>query len=196
MLPLRIFEPRYLSMIGQCHNTGAPFGVVTLTQGTEVRQPAPSASGGDGFAQEGFQRIGTLASISDFSVAQAGLMIIRCTGLQRFEISHSKQLKHGLWTANVTLLAPDLAVPIPPDLHNAATALGHVLDSLNARHTSSEPQPVPAPYRLDDCAWVANRWCELLPLPLETRHQLMALDNPLIRLELVSDVLQRTGIAS
>jgi Lon protease-like protein len=196
LLPLRIFEMRYLSMIGKCHSTGAPFGVVTLTQGAEVRQPDPSSPRGDGFAQENFQRIGTLASITEFTVPQAGLMMIRCTGLQRFEISHQDQLKHGLWTANVTLIAPDMAVPIPPDLQNVATALGNVLDSLNARQGASEPPPVTTPYQLDDCAWVANRWCELLPLPPVTRHQMMALDNPLVRLELVNDVLQRTGIAS
>ena len=28
MLPLQIFEVRYLDMIGKCHKTGAPFGVV------------------------------------------------------------------------------------------------------------------------------------------------------------------------
>lgn len=196
VLPLRIFEMRYLSMIGKCHSTGAPFGIVTLTQGTEVRQPDPAGPSGTGFAPETFQRIGTLASITEFSTPQVGLMVIHCTGLQRFEIAHSSQLKHGLWTANVTLLAPDQAVPVPPDLLNVANALKQVLDTLTARHSGSQPSPVPTPYQLNDCAWVANRWCELLPLPAETRHQLMALDNPLIRLELVSDVLQRTGIAS
>ena len=196
VLPLRIFEMRYLSMIGKCHSTGAPFGVVTLTQGTEVRQPDPSSPGGDGFVQEAFHRVGTLASITEFSVPQAGLMMIHCTGLQRFQIDSSDQLKHGLWTANVTLIPPDLAVPIPTDLQNVATALGNVLDSLNARQSSSEPSQVPTAYQLDDCAWVANRWCELLPMPALIRQQMMALDNPLVRLELVNDLLQHTGIAS
>jgi Lon protease-like protein len=31
MLPLRIFEVRYLDMIAKCHKAGAPFGVVCLT---------------------------------------------------------------------------------------------------------------------------------------------------------------------
>jgi hypothetical protein len=48
--------------------------------------------------------------------------------------------------------------------------------------------------RLDDCGWVANRWSELLGLPLELKQRLMALDNPLVRLELVGDILQRQGI--
>ncbi|MDO8375065.1 MAG: peptidase S16, partial [Polaromonas sp.] len=42
---------------------------------------------------------------------------------------------------------------------------------------------------------VANRWCELLPMPLELKQRLMELDNPLVRLELVSDILEKTGIA-
>ena len=196
VLPLRIFEVRYLSMIGKCHSTGAPFGVVTLSQGAEVRQPDANAPAGDCFAPEHFHRVGTLARITEFSTPQAGLIMVRCIGQQRFDISNRSQLKHGLWTANVTLLAPDLAVPIPPDLQNVANALSQVLDALSARSTATEPSPVSLPYQLDDCAWVANRWCELLPLPLKTRHQMMALDNPLVRLELVNDVLQRTGIAS
>jgi len=44
--------------------------------------------------------------------------------------------------------------------------------------------------------WVANRWCELLPMPLEQKQRLMELDNPLVRLELVSDFLGRSGIAN
>jgi len=28
---------------------------------------------------------------------------------------------------------------------------------------------------MDDCGWVANRWCELLPMPLEPKQRLMAL---------------------
>ncbi|MCB2040838.1 MAG: LON peptidase substrate-binding domain-containing protein, partial [Rhodoferax sp.] len=38
VLPLRIFEVRYLDMIGKCHRHGAPFGVVALTRGSEVQR--------------------------------------------------------------------------------------------------------------------------------------------------------------
>ena len=53
----------------------------------------------------------------------------------------------------------------------------------------------PTAAQLNDCGWVANRWCELLPVPLELKQRLMELENPLVRLELVGDVLERTGIA-
>jgi hypothetical protein len=44
VLPLRIFEVRYLDMIGKCQKAGAPFGVVSLTHGSEVRQPGSTES--------------------------------------------------------------------------------------------------------------------------------------------------------
>jgi Lon protease-like protein len=36
---------------------------------------------------------------------------------------------------------------------------------------------------------LANRWCELLPISPALRQQLMVVDSPLLRLELVADLL-------
>ena len=48
VLPLRIFEVRYLDMIRRCIENGAPFGIVSLTQGEEVSRPDQS----EAFAQD------------------------------------------------------------------------------------------------------------------------------------------------
>ena len=199
-LPLQIFEVRYLDMIGKCHKTGAPFGVVSLTEGSEVRKPASATAkaakpGGDAFANEAFNTIGTLATISHFSVPQPGLMVVQCRGIHRFEITRREKLKHGLWIANVTRLEDDLPVSIPPDLKKTADALGQLIKGLRQSDTPPEKMPVLPPYHFDDCGWVANRWCELLPMPLDLKQRLMELDNPLVRLELVCDILERTGIS-
>lgn len=187
VLLLRIFEVRYLDMIGKCHKAGAPFGVVTLAQGAEVRRPGGGA--------EVFHSVGTLATITALQTPQPGLMTIRCHGEQRFCISRSMQLKHGLWIADVGRLEDDLTVPVPDDLKATADALERLLESLKARQTAENaPPPLQGPMRLDDCGWLANRWCEILPLPLELKQRLMQLDNPLVRLELVNDILHRTGI--
>ena len=195
LLPLRIFEVRYLDMIRKCHKAGAPFGVVCLTEGFEVRRPGKDSPSGDGFAHEAFNSVGTLATIDEFSMPQPGLMMIRCTGTQRFEITQRSQLRHGLWVADVVRLDDDQAVPIPEDLQKTADALGTLIQSLQARDVAGEEMPLLPPYRLDDCGWVANRWCELLPMPGELKQRLMQLDNPLVRLELVGDLLERTGIS-
>lgn len=188
LLPLRIFEVRYLDMISRCHKAGAPFGVVSLTQGSEVRH----ANGGP----ESFSDVGTLATIARLETPQPGLLLVRGEAAQRFRITRRQQLRHGLWVADVNRLDDDMAVPVPEDLQETARALGRLIESLKQRSAPQGQLPLMPPYRLDDCGWVANRWCELLPLPLKLKQQLMELENPLIRLELVSDVLSRTGIAS
>jgi uncharacterized protein len=202
-LPLRIFEVRYLDMIGKCHKAGAPFGVVALTSGSEVQKPAANGLVADNdaagksaqtFAPESFHRFGTLATISEFSAPQPGFMVIRCTGTQRFRIERQQRLNYGLWIADVTRIADDTALEVPLDLRAAAVALDTVIISLKARGVPEAQLPFAPPYHLKDCAWVANRWCELLPLPMAQKQQLMALDNPLVRLELVSDILRQAGI--
>jgi uncharacterized protein len=195
LLPLRIFEVRYLDMIGKCHKTGAPFGVVALTEGSEVRKADTGQASGGGFALETFNAVGTLATITEFSTPQPGLMVIRCEGAQRFKILNREKLKHGLWIADVERQAVDIAVNIPEDLQTCADALGKLIRTLQQRGVAADQMPVLAPYLLDDCGWVANRWCELLPIPLELKQRLMVLDNPVVRLELISDILERTGIA-
>ncbi len=201
LLPLRIFEVRYLDMIGKCHRHDAPFGVVSLIEGSEVRKPATApkdatsgAPTGDGFAVEVFNAVVTLALISEFVAPHPGLMMVRCTGQQRFTITRREKLKHGLWVADVECVPDDQIVAIPDDLKAVASALGGVIKALQGRAMPEDQMPMLPPYQLEDCAWVANRWCELLPMSPDVKQRLMALDNPLVRLELVNDMLVRAGI--
>lgn len=198
-LPLRIFEVRYLDMIGRSHKAGTPFGVVCLTEGGEVSQPpprnAPLTAHGDGYASEAFHDVGTLAAITQLERPNPGLMTICCTGTQRFRIHDRERLKHGLWMAQVELLLDDATVAVPDDLAEVAATLQDVVRNLIDRAASPSEMPIQPPYRWDDCAWVANRWCELLPLGLAHKQRFMSLDNPLLRLELVADVLDQTGLA-
>jgi Lon protease-like protein len=196
LLPLRIFEVRYLDMIGRCHKVGAPFGVVCLSEGAEVRRRDPGApANGDGFAREVFHATGTLAQIDHLERPQSGLMVIRCRGLQRFQITRRQQLRHGLWVGDVTLTAPDTVVPVPEHLVNARDALQRLLQTLRTQNPAALADlPMQPPYQWDNSGWVANRWAELLPAPAELKQRLMSLDNPLVRLELVSDLLERLGL--
>src|SRR5450830_1032167 len=161
-LPLQIFEVRYLDMIGQCHREGRPFGVVSLLQGQEVQRAGESAP-------EAFQPVGTLAHIVGLERPQPGLMYIRCEGGLRFRLATPQRLKHGLWVAPVTECEAEV---------------------------QRQPQaglelPVRQPYLWHDAGWLANRWCELLGLPAARMQQLMSLESPLLRLELVADLLER-----
>jgi Lon protease-like protein len=192
-LRLQVFEVRYLDLIGRCYKNGTPFGVVSLVAGNEVRQRDAAQAGG--FVQETFADVGTLAHISEFAAPQPGLMAIRCTGGTRFRIHGRRQLKHGLWVADVETLLPDQASPIPTDLQPIAHGLAHVLEEQQGNQANTDMPAFARPYRLDDCGWVANRWCDLLAMPSAQKQALLQLDSPLLRLELVGDLLIRKPAA-
>lgn len=183
-LPLQIFEVRYLDMIRKCITDGSAFGVVALTNGSEVRRPGQI---------EQFVGVGTLAEIREWSTPSVGLMRISCIGTSRFRILQADQQKHGLWTAEVEMMEEDLQVDIPDELKGVANALEQLLQSVLKQGLPENEVPIPTPFKLNDCSWVANRWGEMLPLPVEQKQSLLALDNPLVRLELVQDALDERG---
>jgi Lon protease-like protein len=203
-LPLRIFEVRYLDMIGRRHKAGEPFGVVCLTEGTDTRRrqsgTADGQASGEGFAPEAFSAIGTLAHIQRLERPQPGLMMIGCVGAQRFRVQRSEQLKHGLWVADVELLADDAELPVPDDLGFTREAFQAIVRDIELKleqgGQAGLAMPFLKPYSWDDCGWLANRWCEILPLQPALKHRFMALDSPLMRLELVADTLGQIGFTT
>lgn len=180
LLSLRIFEARYLDMVTGCLREERAFGVVCLKQGQEVKQA------GDAAALR-FEPIGTLAHVVDVDADTPGLLHIRCSGGARFECTASHMASDGLWWADAAqFLDDDALLPPGPEGQPAADALGRALTALDVR----QPGLMPEERQLDSAGWVANRWCELLPIPLAARQQLMALQDPLQRLHLVCEYLR------
>ena len=66
MLPLKIFEQRYIDMAKACLADERPFGVCLITQGEEV-------AAADAAPPE-FATIGTLARIVDWDMPQLGIL--------------------------------------------------------------------------------------------------------------------------
>ena len=190
-LPLRIFEVRYLDMVRRCHSVQAPFGVVSLINGREVETASGRANG-----PERFQAVGTLAHIQQVEQPQPGMLNVHCRGQQRFRIDHAEKLKHGLWVADVTLLENDLPAPVMDELSSTSNHLQQLLRTLASQEGNGTTMPLQPPFAWDDAGWVANRWAELLPLPAATKQRLMVMDSPMLRLELVADLLEQLRIDS
>ena len=187
VLPLRIFEVRYLDMIGRCHKAGAPFGVVL-----------PDAGQRSAASRAPRKRSPTSARWPPSPNSRhrdPGLMMIRASGAQRFRITSSDQLKHGLWVADVERLPADMAVPIPDDLKITAAALGKLIAVAAAKGRAPGPDAVAGPLAAGRLRLGGQPLVRTAALPVQLKQRLMELDNPLVRLELVSDVLTRTGIA-
>ena len=194
LLSLQIFELRYLTMIKQCIADGTEFGVVAQT----VRSGSSNTSATDIVAepmsQETFVSVGTCAKIVVHSAPQPGLLRIDCVGGKRFTIVSCQQQKLGLWVAQVKLMEADHVIPVPQELMDTVTAMRHVIATLASQATDANSLPIAKPYLFDDSGWVANRWCELIPMQPVQRHRLLVLENPLIRLELVQDLLLEQGL--
>ena len=182
LLGLKVFEARYLDLVGDCLRTQQPFGVVALRKGSEVRAP--------GDAAVEFEPVGCLAELIEVDSAQPGILQARCRGTQRFRIDGTAQRADGLWTAEVALLAADPAVLPGAELVGSAQGLANAIATLRQQGST----PFLEPYHFDQAGWLANRWCEILPIPLAAKQKLMELDDPLVRLKLVDDFLRSKGV--
>jgi uncharacterized protein len=183
-LQLRIFEVRYLELMRQCVAKDSEFGVTSLVRGRETRVPGQDAR---------LSEFGTQARILDITGELGSLQHVRCLGTHRFKILSSEVQKNGLWIAEVAPLEPDLVVPVPKELDDTSRALGHLIAALQQEGLEPNDFPLLPPYRLNDCGWVSNRWCDLLPLNSQEKQRLLSLNNPLLRLELVQDLLNDRG---
>jgi len=178
LLALKVFEARYVDLVSSCLRTRQPFGVLCLKQGGETERSAAAVE---------MEEVGVLAGIDEVDAEQPGILNIRCTGAQRFRRSAAPvQLDNGLWTSPVTLIEEDLPHLPGPAMLQTVRALAGAIKTLAEQGRS----PFALPFRLDDAGWVANRWCELLPVSLAAKQRLMELDDPVIRLSLVDGFLR------
>jgi Lon protease-like protein len=186
LLGLRVFEARYLDLMSECMRQQQPFGVICLKQGTEVER-RNRARQGQGLADTQLENVGVVAQIDEVDAEQTGILHVRCTGRQRFKLLQPPvQRDNGLWVARAESLPDDTARAPGPAMQHTVDALAEAIKKLQEH----DRVPFAAPYRLDDAGWVANRWCELLPVSLAAKQKLMELDDPVIRLSLVDGFLR------
>jgi Lon protease-like protein len=187
LLSLKVFETRYLDMVRACLRNNTPFGVVALYPESQLNLHLSSHLK----PQFPFANIGTVFNIIDADVTCLGLINIRCRGQQKFKILSAEQAKDGLWIGEVIDVASEADIAIPDDLQTTQMHLQRIIHSLSEEDISELELPIAKPYKLQDCAWVANRWCEILNIPLIQKQRMLELDSPLVRLELIQDMLSK-----
>ncbi|MGI4858925.1 MAG: LON peptidase substrate-binding domain-containing protein [Janthinobacterium lividum] len=195
LLPLRVFEARYVDMVGECLRKRAPFGVCLLKSGTEVAQPGQVPT---------LETVGCLAEIVDCDVEQLGVILVRCQGTRRFRLLSSHTEKNGLLRGIVEPIGDDVPAETAQSalqLASCAEVLGRIIDTLAERDKPAGGTgngggglPFVAPYRLDDATWVSNRLAEVLPISIKARQQLMELEDAGARLEIVHQYMRRNQL--
>jgi Lon protease-like protein len=172
-LPLHVFEERYRSLMADCMDQDRQFGVVLITRGSEV-------GGGD-------QRVdvGTLARITRVSALEDGRMLVMARGARRLRVTQ--------WLSDDPY--PRASIEEFP----LAGGAGHDADLAGGRDAVrrlrsllSELRDVPAlPHDLDisgtdeEIGW---QLCELAPLNLIDRQQLLSSGDLSGQMELLTDL--------
>lgn len=185
-LPLRVFETRYVDMVRERMKADAPFGVVAIRVGAELGQAAEPHA------------IGTLAHIIDWDMPEFGVLLLNTRGGERFRIVETRTLPSQLVEARIEAIAADPATDAGAALPLCANVLRVVIDDLAQRTEANAGErfisPIPAPHRLDDANWVANRWSEMLPIPLEEKQRLLEMSDAGARLHRIETYLRENGV--
>ncbi len=169
-LDLRIFERRYLDMVGECGRNGSGFGICLILEGNEAGTPATPVA------------FGTEAVIEDFGNTPEGLLSLRVRGRRRFHVLRTRVRDTGLIVADIEWrddVAPSSR--LRPEHALLAELLRRILLQVDAGHVD------PDPALFDDAAWTGWRLAELLPLSMPQRQALLQLDDPHARLQYLLD---------
>jgi Lon protease-like protein len=177
LLPLRVFEARYMDMTRDCMKRNEPFGVCLIREGAEVGAPA---------VPEG---IGCLAKILEWDMPQQGILSIKAQGGRRFRILERRIGAQGLTSADIELISPEASAAIPEEFASCARLLEMVV--------SDQGKPIFAePHAFDDASWVGYRLAEILPVPLAAKQRLLELDDSLGRLSILYRFLEGKGLVA
>ncbi len=175
LLPLRVFEARYMDMTRECMTHDWPFGVNLIREGKEVGAPAVP------------EQVGSLAYITSWDMPQLGLLQLRVRGGQRFRIVESHAAAQGLLRARVELLPNEEDAELPQQF----TALADLLRLVVADKSEAV---FAAPHEFDSASWVGCRLSEILSVPLAAKQKLLELDGALPRLEILYRFLEQRGL--
>jgi Lon protease-like protein len=179
LLPLKIFEQRYIEMAKTCLKEGRPFGVCQIIRGEEVA----TARG----APLEFAKVGTCARIVDFDMPQLGILHVATRGEARFQVQGHAVSASGLIAGEVTTIAPETPVP----LAEGYAPLARLLELVASR---VGPQNFPAERDYGDASWVGYRLAELLPLPLSIKQSMLEINDADVRLKVLQQFLSQQGL--
>jgi len=169
LLPLRLFEPRYIDMVKNCFKSNTGFGVCLIKDGQDAGAPALPYS------------IGTLVNIVDFDQGPDGLLHITAQGEKEFSLSSHSVNSDNLLIGEVELHEPFEPTPMTPEYKDLANKLSVILQF-------AEPNVVYKEKHLDDADWVCNRLLELLPLSSPSKFEMLQLMDGKSRLNALSNL--------
>lgn len=173
LLPLKVFEQRYVDMTKACLRDGTPFGVCLIREGQEIGQPATP------------QSTGCLATIEQWDVPHPNLFTLVARGGDRFRVLDTTVNSSGLIIGKVEML-PQASANTEMD-----AACEEVL-RLAIKRAGADS--VPGPIQLDNPVWVSYRLAEILPITPQEKQALLEITDTDARMARLRDLLLTHGI--
>ena len=167
LMPLRLFERRYIDMVKDCFKNGSGFGICLIQNGGEAGEPSEPYP------------IGTQVSIIDFDQGNDGLLHITAQGEEEFKVLSYASSDTGLIIGDVEVLPAKPVTPMEPDYELLAKKLELILGYLETDTRFEEPH-------LDDADWVCHRLLEVLPLAPDAKFELLQMSSNAERLQALS----------
>jgi uncharacterized protein len=154
LLPLKIFEQRYLEMTKACLRDATPFGVCRIREGLEVGSPAVP------------EPIGCTAIIAEWDMPHLGVFQLKSRGQQAFRILEKSTQRDGLIRAEVELLEDAAGNPLPEALELCRQVLERIVNRVGNDYFFT-------PLDFGNARWVSYRLAEVLPLGMEDKQALL-----------------------
>jgi uncharacterized protein len=171
IMPLRIFEVRYLDMVSESLRTGSGFGISLIRKGSEVGGPAACHD------------IGTLARIIDWQRGEDGVLEITVHGEGRFRILRTRLRKNRLLEGNIEFIDGDEDTELPVEYQLLSDLLRQIAEKFGLSYLSEQEKFMQA-------GWVGCRLAEILPVEMGDKQILLEMNDPMRRLEQIQSILQ------
>ncbi len=171
IMPLRIFEPRYLDMVAMCMKNAQGFGVCA----------ARPASAKGGFSEP--RAVGTLVEIIDFDRLDDGQLGITVQGKRRFELETTRQADDGLWWGGISFISEDADSACPIEFVQLKQVAAALIEEVGLPYDKQGQA-------YDSASWLSARLTELLPFDAATKHDLLATNDPLERLRRIRPMIE------
>ncbi|APV52297.1 hypothetical protein BWI17_04905 [Betaproteobacteria bacterium GR16-43] len=172
ILPLRIFEVRYMDMAKECLKAGSLFGVCMIKEGAEVGTPAVPES------------VGCLARIAEADMEELGILKVKAEGIERFRILETEVTKQGLIVGTIERQGGEDEMSDTPGLAECADFLQKAIIGIGEARFA-------APFQFEDASWVSFRLAEILPLRNDVKQKLLELRDASVRLAILHRFLRQ-----
>ncbi len=124
ILPLKIFEARYLDLVSECLRTDKEFGICLINSGDEVAGSAKCFE------------IGTMAKIIDWDKRDDGLLEIVVEGGQRFRLLEKRERANHLAEGDVQLIEDDDCEVLPVEYQLLSDLLRQIAQKFELSYQS------------------------------------------------------------